>query len=167
VSIVSNTGPLIALSKVDQLDLLKHLFGEVYIPPAVHRELLANTGPEAARLNDAFLTFIRVAERPQLTPEVEAAIFRLDLGEQEAVALAHEMHLLLLLDDRMGRQAARRLNVSFTGVAGVLIRAKEVGLLPLVRPILEQIRARGYWLSDQLVDIAAHLAGESASAEHP
>lgn len=61
MSIVSNTGPLIALAKVDLLPLLERLFKQVRIPPAVHRELLAKSGPEAARLDDALARFILVA----------------------------------------------------------------------------------------------------------
>lgn len=164
MSIVSNTGPLIALAKVDQLYLLERLFDQVYVPPAVHRELLVKTGPEASRLDHAFTTFIRMAGRPRLTPGVEAATLHLDPGEREAVALAQEMDLLLLIDDRSGRQAARHLDLQVTGVAGVLISAKKVGQLALVRPVLEHMRARGYWLSDELVDVAARLAGESEDA---
>src|SRR5262245_45954831 len=103
---VSNTGPLTALSKVDRLDLVAQLFGQVHIPPAVHRELLAKAGSEAARMDSALATFIHVEGRPQVVPEVKAATFRLDPGEPEAIALAHEMGLLLLTDDRLARQAA-------------------------------------------------------------
>lgn len=38
--IVSNTGPLIALALVDQLEILSKLYGEILVPEAVHRELL-------------------------------------------------------------------------------------------------------------------------------
>ena len=51
MNIVSNTGPLIALAKADQLRLLESLFSQVHIPPAVHRELLAKSGVEAERLD--------------------------------------------------------------------------------------------------------------------
>lgn len=50
MTVVSDTGPLVALAKVGQLNLLRAIFWEVHIPPAVHRELLAKYGPEAARL---------------------------------------------------------------------------------------------------------------------
>ena len=149
--VVSNTGPLIALAKVDQLALLERLFGQVHIPPMVHRELLAKVGPEATRLDGALATFIRVSDRPQLSTEVEAMTRRLDAGEQEAIALAHTMGALLLMDDRLGRQAARRLNVALTGTVGLLIRAEELGLMPRAEPILEEMRQRGYWLSDELL----------------
>ncbi len=57
-------GPLIALATIDRLELLEHLFGQVHIPPAVHRELLAKAGPEAVRLDNALATFVHVAQRP-------------------------------------------------------------------------------------------------------
>jgi hypothetical protein len=60
MSVVSNTGPLIALAKVDQLELLAKLFGHIYIPPVVHHELLAKTGVETVRLETALLSFIHV-----------------------------------------------------------------------------------------------------------
>ena len=151
MTVVSNTGSLIALAKVDQLALLERLFGRVHIPAMVHRELLAKVGPEAVRLDQALATFITVMDRPQLSTEVEAMTRRLDAGEQEAIALAHTMGALLLMDDRLGRQAARRLNVALTGTVGLLIRAEELGLVPRAEPILEEMRLHGYWLSDELL----------------
>ncbi len=54
MTVVSDTGPLIALAKVDRLSLLEQLFEHVFIPPIVHRELLAKSGTESARLDIAF-----------------------------------------------------------------------------------------------------------------
>jgi predicted nucleic acid-binding protein len=160
VTVVSDTGPLIALAKANQLRLLEQLFGQIHVPPAVHRELLAKGGPEAARLDDALAHFIGIAPVAQLPPEVEVATLGLDPGEQEAIALAHERKTLLVIDDFLGRVAARRLGLSITGVVGLLIRAKEAALVPAVCPLLGQIRRQGYWLSDELLDAAAKLAGE-------
>jgi predicted nucleic acid-binding protein len=160
VTVVSDTGPLIALAKVNQLRLLEQLYGQVRIPPAVHRELLAKRGPEAARLDDALAHFIGVAPVVQLSPEVEVATLGLDPGEGEAIALAYGRRTLLVIDDFLGRVAARRLGLSITGVVGLLIRAKEAALIPAVRPLLGEIRRQGYWLSDELLDVATRLAGE-------
>jgi predicted nucleic acid-binding protein len=160
MTVVSDTGPLIGLAKVNQLSLLKRLFGEVCIPQAVHRELLAKAGPETARLDEALASFIRVRQPSSWPAEVKAATLRLATGEQQAIALACELGVLLVMDERLGRAAARRLGLSVTGLAGVLVRAKECGLIPAVRPILDGIRQRGYWLSDELVDAAARLAGD-------
>jgi predicted nucleic acid-binding protein len=161
MTVVSDTGPLIALATVEQLHLLERLWGVVKIPAAVHRELLAKIGPEAARLDEALATFIEVTPVAELAPEVQAATEGLGIGEQQAVALAYELKVLLVVDDRLARDAARRVGVTLTGVVGVLLRAKEVGLLPAVRPVLEDMRHRGYWLSDQLLDIATKVADET------
>jgi predicted nucleic acid-binding protein len=161
VTVVSNTGPLIALAKADRLVLLEGLFGQVLIPPAVHRELLAKSGPESARLDEALLGLIEVTQLPPLSPEVKTATLRLDAGEKQVVALAYERKAsLVIIDERLGRAAARRLGLEVTGLVGVLVRAKETGLIPAVCPMLEEIRQRGYWLSDEILDMAAKLAGE-------
>ena len=83
MTVVSDTGPLIALAKVDHLPLLKALFGHVLIPPVVQRELLAKHGAEASRLDDALADFVTVAAAPPLEPEVRRVTSRLDLGEQQ------------------------------------------------------------------------------------
>jgi len=157
---VSNTGPLIALAKVDGLTLLRDMFEEILIPPAVHRELLAKTGPESHCLDDALSEYVHVTPTPEPTPEIEAVTQALGPGEQQAIVLAHSLGAPLLMDERLGRAAARRLGVRVTGVVGVLVRAKEDGFIPKVRPVLEEIRQEGYWLSDTLLDAAAKLARE-------
>ena len=64
------------------------------------------------------------------------------------------------MDDRLGRAAVRRLGLAVTGTAGVVVQAKQENLITSVRELLEQIRDRGYWLSDELIEAAAKLAGE-------
>jgi predicted nucleic acid-binding protein len=159
--VVSDAGPLIALAKVDRLHVLQELFDEICIPLAVHRELFAKLGLESSRLEDALQDFVQVAPSPTVSPAVAKATSRLHPGEREAIALAFERKALLLADDQMGRSAARRLGLAVTGVVGVLLRAKEAGHLETVGPVLVEMRQRGYWLSDEILVLAARLAGES------
>ncbi|MEJ5310765.1 MAG: DUF3368 domain-containing protein [Anaerolineae bacterium] len=158
--VVSDTGPLIALAKVDQLRLLDALFDKVLIPPAVYRELLAKSGTEADCLDRALQDFIELAPPLQIPPEVTIATLNLDRGEREAVALAYTHKALLIVDERLGRVAARKLGLTVTGVVGIVIQAKMSGLLRAVTPVLEEVRQRGYWLSDDVLDVAARLSGE-------
>jgi predicted nucleic acid-binding protein len=158
--VVCDTGPLIALAKLDQLSLLRQVFSHVLIPPAVQRELLAKSGPESARLDNAMEDLIRVGPPGPLSPEVKLATQRLNIGEQQAVALAHQHQALLVIDDRLGRVAAQRMGLAVTGSVGVLLRAKEARLIPGVHPLLDEMRRSGYWLSDETVAIAVKLAGE-------
>jgi predicted nucleic acid-binding protein len=161
VTVVSNTGPIVALAKVDGLTLLRALYGDVLIPPAVHRELLAKAGPEAQRIDAALAEFLRITVVPEPLAEVDRLTRGLVAGEQQAVSLALASAGLLLIDDQAGRRAARQLGIAVTGVVGVLLKAKQDGHLSLIRPVVEAIRRQGYWLSDALVETAARLAGES------
>ena len=68
--------------------------------------------------------------------------------------------MILLIDDRAGRQAAEKLNIRITGLVGVLLMAKERGLIKNVVDVIGEIRSNGYWLSNNLVDIAKQLSGE-------
>lgn len=161
MTVVTNTGPLIALAKADRLDLLEQLFGQVQIPSAVYRELLAGKEPDVTCLDKALARFIKVEQVSSIPSEVLIATLRLDRGEQQAIALAYELGALLVMDDQLGRAAARRLRLPVTGLIGVLIQAKQAGLILAVIPLLDVIRQRGYWLSNDLLQTAARLAGET------
>lgn len=69
--------------------------------------------------------------------------------------------MTLVIDERLGRQAARQLGLTVTGSIGVLIEAKQRGYIPAVRPLLEAARRQGYWLSDELIAIATKMASEN------
>lgn len=161
MTVVTNTGPLIMLAKIDQLNVLQEMFKTISIPPGVHRELVAKSGVEAYRLDTAFAQFIEITEEPEFPPSVQLVTENLDVGEQQAIALAYAKGAILVIDERLGRQAARQLDLSITGSAGILIEAKQQGYIPAVKPLLELARQQGYWLSDDLIAVATRLAGEN------
>ncbi len=162
MKVVSNTGPLIGLAKVNQLSLLKSMYREVLIPPMVHKELMGKVGMESDQIDSALQDFINVKELKTLEPATESALADLDEGEKQAIALAATVKkdVLLLLDDRAGREAAKKLNVPTTGLIGILLLAKEKGLIKNVKSLLDEIRNHGYWLSDEVIEVARKLAGE-------
>lgn len=160
--IVSNTGPIIGLAKIGMIGLLKELAGEVLIPPFVHKELFGKTGYETPRIEKALGDFIKVTTADFLEPPEDVLLSELDEGEKQAVALAFSLGegVLLLIDDHAGRQAARKIGVAVTGLVGLLLLAKERGLIGGVSPLFEDLRQAGYWISDEIVGIAQGLAGE-------
>ncbi len=162
MKVVSNTGPIIGLAKIGKLSLLQQMAGEVLIPPYVHRELFGKIGSEAEHIQSALATFIRIVDIPPVTPDVEKILADIDESEKQAVVLARgEGHdVLLLLDDRAGREAAARLGISTTGLVGLLLLAKEKGLIAGVGTLIEELRNSGYWISDAVLDTARRLAGE-------
>jgi predicted nucleic acid-binding protein len=68
--------------------------------------------------------------------------------------------VLLLIDDKAGRDAAKKLNIPVTGLIGVLIAAKANGLLANVGQAIEELRNNGYWLSNEVMHVAKRLSGE-------
>ena len=158
----ADTGPLIALARVDQLKLLAVLFGNGLIPPAVHREARIESGrPGATRIGEALSAGrLRVAAPSDDAP-VASLLRTVDAGEAEAMALClNGQARLLLIDDAKGRKVAQRARIPVVGVAGVLLAAKSKGLLGAVYPVLEHLVAVGYRLSDQLTEGVLRRANE-------
>ncbi|MGI8542269.1 MAG: DUF3368 domain-containing protein [Aridibacter sp.] len=83
-----------------------------------------------------------------------------DAGEAEAIALASEKSCLLISDDRQPRAAAKRLGVSVIGTIGVLVRAKNSGIVSAIKPILDDLELNSFFISQALREEALKLVGE-------
>ena len=164
MKVASNTGPIIALAKIGFLSILKTMFSEILIPPVVYRELLGKLGTEWKEIELALNDFIKVMEPHYSDNATELAITDLDEGERQTIKLASNMreNVLLLIDDKSGREAAGRLNIPITGTIGILLMAKEKGWLTDVTMLIDKLRNSGYWFSDELVEIAKKLAKEDS-----
>ena len=83
-------------------------------------------------------------------------------GEAAAITLAAARGArLLLIDDKKARRIAElAYQLPVRGVAGCLILAKRKGLIEAVVPLLQQMRSAGYFLSDRLIEMIRHAAGE-------
>ena len=156
--VVSNTTPIITLSLVGHLSLLQKLYGTVLIPTAVESEILAGGSRFGAQeLRQA--TYIQTT--PLHDPRRADLLSDLDRGEAEAIALALERNAdLLIIDERLGRRHASRLSLTLTGSIGILLKAKQVGYLPMIQPLLAQIEQGGIHLSQTLIKQALQQAGE-------
>lgn len=139
--VISNTSPITSLAAINQLHLLQQLYGSIIIPEAVYRELtdLDNPVPGTSEVQTYDWIEMRQVENKSLvTPLIQSV----DEGEAEAIALAMELHAeLLLIDDLDARIQATRLGLDFTGLLGVLIEAKNQGLIPAVKPVLNELIA--------------------------
>lgn len=137
--VVSDASPLVALSAVGKLDLLHALYGEVIVPAAVYREAVTDAVGQPGYADRAAATWLRVKS---LTDRTLAESFadKLDPGEAEAIALAVELSAeLLLVDERKARQIAMGLGITITGVLGILAEAKQRGLIPGVKEVVDQL----------------------------
>ena len=151
--VVADSTPLIALSRVDRLRLLRDVFGEVTVPDAVWNELTGHGEPRAGAKEVASATWI-VHRSVARTDLVDALTLTLGRGEAEAIVLAQECHAdVLLMDEKLGRAAAERLGLRVTGLIGVLIEARRHGLVTDAAALAESIRNQGVWLSDSLIEM--------------
>lgn len=138
---------LISLERVGRLELLPKLFDPIVAPPEVGRE----SGFSAP--------WLRI--EPPNNPDVVTALKMLvDNGEAEAIALATERQHRIVLDDRRARDLAHRMGLKVIGTVGILVRAKRVGLLTWISPVLNELMEKGFRLSEDLKWEALRLAGE-------
>ena len=153
--------PLIALAAVGQFDLLRAVYGEIHIPDAVFQEVVITGAGEAGAREVSAANWIK-RHTVRNTALVQALELELDAGEAEAIALALEQSAgLILLDERLGRHAAARLGLTMTGTLGVLIAAKDRGLLAAVHPLLDALRVQaGFWIGDDLRAAVLKKSGE-------
>lgn len=163
MTLVCNAGPVIALAKIDHLSLLRDLADLVLIPETVFHEVLAKPGPDSDRILAASRDFLEVRIPPDhFDPSVQFASRYLDPGEKAVIALASTVpgSVMALLDDAAGRKVASRLGLPVLGFIGLLLVAKQRQYITSVAPLVEQARMQGYWLSDELLEIARKLALE-------
>jgi len=162
MKIVSNTGPIIGLAKIGLLFILNQLASEVVVPAMVQKELLGKIGGESEQIEKALNEFIHIRDFSPREPAFKNATSDLDEGERQVLGLASSIggDVLVLMDDRAGREVASRLNISVSGVVGLLLLAKEKGIINEIGHHLEGLRSEGYWLSDEVIRVARKIAGE-------
>jgi predicted nucleic acid-binding protein len=148
--IVSDAGPLIALAKIRELNILNRLFEKVKIPPSVFHELrLTSSRPGAIEFKEAIeiTKWIEVSD-PAHIPHI--LLYAIEQGEAEALALAKKDGLVLLIDERRGRKIANKEKVKITGTGAVLVAAKKKGIIKKVSPALNKLLGCGYRISNRL-----------------
>lgn len=160
--VISNTTPIISLALIEHLELLKELYDEIIVPPAVATEVLAagqtRTGVSDFQ-NANWFKPIALAD-----PHRADLLVDLDRGEAEVIALAQEINAdLLILDERLGRRHAQRLELTITGTLGVLLKAKQHKLIPEIKPLIEQLQQGGIRLGVPLIAKVLSLANEKVS----
>ncbi len=162
MSVVSNTSPITNLAGIGQLDLLRQLYDTITIPQAVYNEManIGRTVPGALEVQTLpWITVQPVTDRNQ----VEALRAVLDPGEAEAIVLALELNAsLLIIDERPGRSIARQNSIPTIGVLGVLLEAKQQGLIASVQPLVDRlINELEFRVSNRLYETVLQAAGEA------
>jgi predicted nucleic acid-binding protein len=158
--IICNATPLIAFARIQRLDILHRTVGELVIPAGVANEIQGYRGGHYGEIILSDEPWITV-QKVQSPSQVQLLLPALDQGEAEVIALALEQNAdLVLIDELTGRKVAQSLELQVIGTVGILIRAKQMGLIPAVKPVLEEMIQRGIRYSQRFINSILHEIGE-------
>lgn len=139
--VIVNSTPLIVLSGIGKLDILRGLYQEISIPSAVFREVTAKNDSACVQIQSAG-EWIHVKEIQDCS-EKKMYKAKLHAGEVEVMILAQEQKAdLVILDDNAAKKTAKYLGLTVTGTLGVLVKAKHQKIIEEVRPLLSEMRKK-------------------------
>jgi hypothetical protein len=142
--VISNTSPLIALAKLDKLNLLEQLFKNISIPEAVYEEFLRDCPYQEAHCFqsacDSFIEIKAVQNRQSFSR-------RLDLGECEVLSLALEEQAdIILIDDRKAFNEAKEQGIKTASTRAILKIAQEKGLIEDYQILIIQLATKKFFI---------------------
>jgi predicted nucleic acid-binding protein len=154
-----NASPLIYLTHVGLLEVLDEPGVPVVVPDRVIAEIGVRGPADPAVIAVGAASWIQVAPTPPIPRAVSD--WGLDPGESAVLALALEQPgSQVILDDLDARRCAASLGLSIQGTLGLMVVAKRLGLIPEVRPLIDQLRQAGFYMSQSLADRVLRAAGE-------
>lgn len=156
--VIVNSTPLIILSKIGELEILKNLYSEIMIPRAVFEEVTRkNDLAKEKILKSEWIKILEVQDKS------DRKIYQAKLhdGEVEVMMLAKEISAdLLIIDDNAAKKFAKFLGFKVTGTLGILLKARSEKIISEVRPILDKMLAEKFYISDKIINLVLKTAGE-------
>jgi predicted nucleic acid-binding protein len=154
--IVSNTSPLIALSMINQLNLLWELFDTVYIAEAVYHEII-NTENEGDYGRREVKTAVEEGKIKIYSIEdevlVKKILGRMNIGEVETIVAGSELDIdFVLIDEKSARNGAKSFLLTPIGTLGLLRIAKKEGRIEKVKPFIDVLVEKGYRISNKIYE---------------
>src|SRR4030042_3876709 len=138
--VIAEASVLFIFDKLNRFDILQKIYQNIYTTNEMLHEFNKPL-PEWIKVESVkdqkYLKFIRT---------------QVDLGEASAITLAAEKDdALLILDDLKARKLARQLGMSFTGTLGMINKAKELGIIDKIKPLIEQLRETDFRISENII----------------
>ncbi len=132
--VIADSGPIFSLALVDKLNILDVLFDEIKIPQAVWNEI---TLDDSVSCFDIIVNYFK--NKVEKITQFNELTFIMDYGESESITLYRELNAnFLLVDDKKARRIAENLNITCIGTLGLLIAAKDKGIINELKPIFEE-----------------------------
>ena len=147
--VISDTSPIINLAIIDKLDLLPQLFDTMVIPEAVFNEIviIGKGLPGSDIIENAKWVEVKTCNNRIF---INSLLDYVQIGEAEALTLALELQAdTIIVDEAAARNLAEQFGLNFTGLLGILIKAKEHGLIPSVKPLMDALRTKARFFIHQ------------------
>lgn len=151
--VISDTNTLIVFHKINEFDLLKKVYSNLVTTPEIAEEF-GEKLPDWVRIESAsdrkYQEFLEI---------------QVDSGEASAIALAKEStDALLLLDDLKARKLAKRLNMKYTGALGIIHKAKRMGIISKVGPLIDKLLQTNFRIAPDIVTEILKINNELTSS---
>ncbi len=138
---IADTSALIALEKINLLDLLCKIYSKIILPEAVINEFgTPSIGCYSVEKIKSPLVRLLVSD------------LNLGKGESEVLALASETGLRIIIDDLKARKVAEKLGLNVTGTIGILLKAEKMRLVESAYDKAKELKAKGFYVSDELLN---------------
>jgi len=156
---IADSGPLICLARINQLELLPRLFSRTLLPPEVWNEVTVRGQGHPGAYEVSQATWLTIqAPDPNLVKSLSIFV---DAGEAEAIALAQTTaDCTVLLDDSRARKIAQRLSIKQIGTIGLLLRAKRKKLIENIKPHIDALVENGIYIRRELINAVLKDAAE-------
>ena len=141
---ISNATPLICLSKINQLEILKRLFTFIIVPESVKNEILVEDKPGyfiiSKALEEGWIKVINPKEDVNLG---------LGKGENSAINLARERKDKLIIDDAFAIKVAQAFNIEIIRTTTIIFMAVKKNIITKKQAIsfINKLVDIGYYIS--------------------
>lgn len=157
--LIVNTSPLIHLSDAGLLSVLREASSSVWVPRPVATEIQAYGEDDPTAIALATNTWLEVKPVDSIAGDILA--WNLGLGESSVIELARSSPgTVAVIDDLAGRRCAEAVGLPLRGTLGLVLAAKQEGRIAAARPLLEQLRSNGMYLSDAVLNRVLRQVGE-------
>lgn len=154
-----NASPLIFLARAGLINFLQLLGPEIVVPEAVAIEIQRRGPTDATVLAIANTAWLTITPTLPIPPQIQA--WGLGAGESSVLAWGHAYPgTEIILDDLPARRCAAAFQIPVRGTLGLVLIAKQRGVIPAARPVLLQLRQSGMFLADKVMNQALAMVNE-------
>lgn len=155
--LVVNASPIISLANIGYADLLIDLSTQLIIPQGVFEEVTDYNQEDSA------VTWIQSKTIYVTKIFVPKIILEWNLGKGESCVLAYALKdktFSTVIDDKPARICAKVFNIKTYGTLSIIVKAKQFGLIKSVKPLLDKLSEKGFYVSDNIIKTILLLVDE-------